>query len=134
MLKRLFLIAALTFSMAAQARHGATTLLDPPPLSIPTGATAADVEKAIVSSGVQRHWHVLDKNPGSILLEYAPREFSVKVKVTYDTKVVNIAYADSSNMEYSQENGVPVIHPNYNRWVNNLAHDIEEQMTLASAK
>ncbi|MDB5975568.1 MAG: hypothetical protein JWR07_2328 [Nevskia sp.] len=134
MLKKLFLIVALVFSMTAQARQSATTLMDPPPLPIPQGVSAVDVEKAIITSGVTRNWKVIEKKPGSILLEYAPREFSVKVKVSYDAHSVNIVYADSTDMEYGQEKGVAVIHPNYNRWVNNLAHDIEAQMSVATAK
>ncbi|HZR36150.1 MAG TPA: hypothetical protein VFA75_12290 [Nevskia sp.] len=134
MFKKLILILALSFSMAAQARHAAVPLQDPPPLPVPAGATAVDVEKAIVVSGAQRSWRVVDKKPGVVVLEYAPRQFSVTVTVSYDAHSVKIAYKDSQDMEYGQENGQPVIHPNYNRWTNNLAHDIESQMSILSVK
>lgn len=134
MLRKLFLILALAFSMTAQARHGATTLLDPPPLAIPQGVTTVDVEKSIITCGLKRSWTVESKKPGAIVLQYAAREFWVKVTVKYDAKFVNISYLDSANLEYSGFNGQAVIHPNYNRWVNNLAHDLEGDMVLRSAK
>jgi hypothetical protein len=92
------------------------------------------VEKAIVGSGLRRGWQVVDRQPGAVTLRYSPRGFSVTVKVTYDNKTINIKYTDSYDMEYEVENGTPLIHPNYNRWVNNLAHDIESEMTLSSIK
>lgn len=134
MLRKLILVAALAVSMTAQARHGATSLKDPPPLPVPQGEKPEVVEKAILSSGVRRNWMVVDKKPGLVVLQYAPREFSVTVNVSYDSQAVKIAYKDSANMEYGQEDGHPVIHPNYNRWVNNLAHDIAGELTLGSVK
>jgi hypothetical protein len=134
MWKRLLLIVALAFSMTAQARHAATTLLDPPPLAIPAGDTALDVEKSILTCGIKRNWTVVDKQPGAIVLQYAAREFWVKVTVKYDSHAVSISYLDSSNLEYSKDNGVAMIHPNYNRWVNNLAHDIDGDLATRTAK
>ncbi|MDR3419148.1 MAG: hypothetical protein P4L83_23475 [Nevskia sp.] len=101
---------------------------------MPQGEKPEVVEKAILSSGVRRNWMVVDKKPGLVVLQYAPREFSVTVNVSYDSQAVKIAYKDSANMEYGQEDGHPVIHPNYNRWVNNLAHDIAGELTLGSVK
>lgn len=134
MQRKLLLVAALAFSMSAQARHGAVTLVDPPPLPVPQGTADANVEKAIISSGVHRNWKVVERKPGAVVLEYAPRDFSVRVTVTHDAKSVHITYADSNNLEYGQEDGHAVIHPNYNRWVNNLAHDIEGELTLGTVK
>jgi hypothetical protein len=134
-LRKLLLVVALAFfSMTAEARHGATTLLDPPPLAIPAGVTAVDVEKSILTSGIKRNWTVVDKKPGAIVLQYAAREFWVKVTVKYDAHAVSIGYLDSSNLEYSNSGGAAMIHPNYNRWVNNLAHDIDGDMAVRMAK
>jgi hypothetical protein len=135
MLKKLLLIVMLAaVSMSAEARRGPTALMDPPALTVPQGATQVDVEKAIITAGISRDWRVLDKKPGLITLQYAPREFSVNVTVSYDAQHISIAYSDSTNLEYGQEDGHPVIHPNYNRWVNNLAHDIESLLAVAAIK
>jgi hypothetical protein len=123
--KILFVLLALTISMTAQARHGAAWLKDPPTIEVPKNTTLANVETAIVNSAAMRGWRVIEKKPGLILLQYAPRDFSATVSVTYSAEKVNIAYKDSSNLEYGQRDGQPVIHPNYNRWVNNLYHDID---------
>lgn len=134
MLKKLLLATVLLVSMSAEARHRPVPLKDPPPLTVPQGVAEADIARAIIFAGATRNWKVTDRKPGDIVLEYAPREFSITVEVKYDTHTVNIGYAGSSNMEYAQENGSAVIHPNYNRWVNNLAHDIESQLTISSVK
>ncbi len=134
MLRKVLLAAALTVSMSAQARHLPVPLVDPAPLTVPAVAKAVDVEKAILVSGAQRGWKAVDNKPGLVVLEYAPREFSVTVAVAYDTHSVKITYKDSSNMEYGKEGGQTVIHPNYNRWTNNLAHDIEAQLSVVVLK
>lgn len=135
MLGRLLLVVALAFfSMTAEARHAAKTLMDPPPLVVPDGVTLVDVEKAILTSSVKHDWTAVDNKPGAIVLQYAAREFSVKVTVKYDVHTVIITYLDSSNLEYSKEDGVAVIHPNYNRWIYTLAHDIEGDLVVRSAK
>ncbi|MBL6751632.1 MAG: hypothetical protein ISP90_13985 [Nevskia sp.] len=134
MLKKLLLAAIVLASASAEARHRAVPLKDPPPLTVPLGVAEADVARAIIFAGATRQWKVTDRKPGDIVLEYAPREFSVTVDVKYDAHTVNISYVGSKNMEYEQENGMAVIHPNYNRWVNNLAHDIDSQLTISSVK
>jgi hypothetical protein len=134
MLKRIVLAALLAVSMTAQARHGAVPMVEPQPVAIPQGASSADVEKAIIDCGVNRGWTVEDKKPGAVTLKYAPRDFWLTVAVSYDARSVKIAYKDSFNLEYGSEDGKPVIHPNYNRWTNNLAHDLAGKLALASVK
>lgn len=137
MIRKLLLVVLSFFAiiaMPAEARRGPAPLKDPPALTLPAGVSGKDVEKVIVSVAVQREWQVIDRQPGLVVLRYAPRDFSVDVTVRYDAKNLTIAYKDSTNLEYGQENGMPVIHPNYNRWVNNLAHDFESQLAVAAVK
>jgi len=134
MMRKILLAATLAVSMTAQARHGSVPLVDPAPVTVPAGAKPADVEKAIFVCGAQRGWKVVDHKPGLVVLEYAPRQFSVTVSVSYDAHAAKIVYKDSSNMEYGHEGSEAVIHPNYNRWTNNLAHDLENQFATLTLK
>ena len=124
MLKRVFLAALLAVSMTAQARHGAVPLVDPAPVAVPQGTSLSDVEKDIMECAIGRDWALEEKKPGAISFKYAPRDFWVTINVSYDAHNVKIAYKDSFNLEYDSQGGTTEIHPNYNRWVNNLAHDI----------
>jgi hypothetical protein len=47
------------------------------------------------------------------------------VQVTYSAKSYSIKYVDSTNLHYSQEGGKTLIHPNYNKWMNNLRQAID---------
>ena len=75
-----------------------------------------------------------DRQPGVVTLRYAVRGFSVTVKARYDSNNVTIKYSDSTELGYGTEDGVAVIHPNYNRWVNNLAHDIAAELSISSIR
>ena len=134
MLKKILMLAALLISTSVIARAPPVPLVDPPVVAVPEATAAAVVEKAIIGSGVRRGWTVIERQPGAVTLRYSPRGFSVTVKVSYDAKGVNVRYADSYDMEYGNQGGHAVIHPNYNRWVNNLAHDIEGEMMLSAIK
>ncbi len=134
MLKKVLLLIAIIISFDAYARASSVPLVDPAPVLVSSTATSASIEKAIVASGVRRHWVVVDRQPGVITLRYAARGFSVTVKTQYDGKSVTIKYSDSTDLDYGMEGGVAVIHPNYNRWVNNLAHDIAAELSASSVK
>ena len=134
MLKKVLLLIVVMLSFDAYARSGPVPLMDPPPVTVPPAVNATTVEKAILSAGLSRNWTIVDKKPGWVTLQYAARGFSVTVKVSYDSNNVSIHYADSSDLEYSVEDGTPVIHRNYNRWVNNLAHDISRELSLGAPK
>lgn len=134
MLKKLLLLIAIVISFDAYARAGSVPLVDPPTMAVPAATAEATIEKAIISSGVRRNWLVTDRQPGVVTLSYAKRGFSVTVKVMYDNSNITIKYADSVNLEYAMNGNTPVIHPNYNRWVNNLAHDIAAELSVTSIK
>lgn len=87
-------------------------------------ATMADVERAIIRAGLQRGWIMRPVKPGHILGTLNVRQHSAVVDITYDTKSYNIAYKDSSNLDYNDGR----IHRNYNGWIQNLEKDIRAQM------
>ncbi len=134
MLKKLFLLIAIVISFDAYARAGSVPLVDPAPVIVPAATTSATVEKAIIGSGLRRKWTVVERQAGVVTLRYAARGFSVTVKVLYSERNVIIKYVDSVELGYEMDYGAPVIHPNYNRWVNNLAHDISLELSLSAIK
>ena len=87
--------------------------------------SAARVKSAIVTAGTRRGWMVADSEPGRITLRYAPRDHEVVVAVRYDNSGYKIEYVSSKDMNYKEKAGGTVIHGNYNRWIRNLASDIQ---------
>jgi hypothetical protein len=89
--------------------------------------TEAQVADAIKRAGVERGWKIVDAGPGHLTGTLDVRKHQAVVDIAYSTTSVKIAYKDSTNLRY--EDGE--IHRNYNRWVNNLAESIREQLGLA---
>ena len=127
MLRKLLLLVLVAVSIAL-AGCGTDPLIDPPPMAIPAGRTAADVEQTVTAVASENGWFVVERKPGRLVLRYSPRDFWVNVEVHYDEQQIVIRYLDSSNLKYHMEGDHPNIHPNYNRWVNNLAHDIQNRL------
>ena len=125
---RKLLRSTLFAAAAVLAACAAEPMVSPPTVAIPANVPASEVERIIA---VQNEWTVTERKPGLIMLRYSPRDFWVNTAVTYDSQQITITYVDSNNLEYGTENGRPVIHPNYNRWVNNLAHDLRAQLAAA---
>lgn len=87
--------------------------------------TAARIKAAIIHAGKSRGWTVTDSEPGKVTLRYAPRTHEVIVAVRYDANGFKIEYVSSREMNYEIKRGTPEIHGNYNRWIRNLAFDIQ---------
>lgn len=103
---------------------------------VPT--SAARIKAAIIHAGKVRGWTVADSEPGRVTLRYVPRTHEVVVAVRYDDNGFKIEYVSSKEMNYEIKRGTPQIHGNYNRWIHNLAQDIQaspvfRQPTMAEA-
>ena len=73
-----------------------------------------------------RRWDILSREPGRIVAKYPPaaseRTETATIAVVYDSNSYSIEYVDSENLLYDANAGT--IHKAYNRWVNNLDHDL----------
>ena len=123
-----FLVAA---SLAAPGVHAARAAPIQNYENLPAASTsgkpltADQVKKAIISGAATRQW-VASLQPGNIVrLTYTARDHSAVVDVAYSENSYSIRYADSTNLNYSQDGGKAVIHPNYNKWINNLRQAID---------
>jgi hypothetical protein len=86
--------------------------------------TMTDVERAIIRAGLALGWQMRPVKPGHIQGTLNLRTHTAVVDITYDTKSYNIAYKDSTNLDYNDGR----IHRNYNGWIQNLEKGIRAQM------
>ncbi|HIV55145.1 MAG TPA: hypothetical protein H9898_05130 [Candidatus Anaerobiospirillum stercoravium] len=100
--------------------------------SIPVGVTSAEVKQVIKDAGAKRDWIVKDMGNGVCEATYIARGHQIVVKVTYDKDSYEISYVSSQGMKVDTQEGT--IHRNYNRWVNNLKHDIDLGLLQAEAR
>ncbi|WP_126833547.1 hypothetical protein [Pseudidiomarina aquimaris] len=81
------------------------------------------VRMAIIEAGAQRGWAMSDYSDDELHAELYVRQHYAKVRIPYSTEGFSIYYVASDNLDLSRDG--KRIHRNYNRWVNNLRHDIQ---------
>lgn len=98
------------------------------PIPANPAATMENVEKAILRAGLTLGWQMAPKGPGQIEGILLLRKHRAVVDITYDTEIFNIAYKDSTNLDYVDKD--KTIHSNYNGWIQNLEKGIRAQVTV----
>lgn len=126
------LAALAAFAFSGQVMARSAPLVDPDPIEIPAGLTDKQIAKEIKRALLQRGWEVTSDKPGDIEGTLHLRTHMAKIRITYDSRQVNIAYLDSSELEYAQKNGKRVIHPNYLGWIGFLASDIKANLAVTA--
>ncbi|MDM7086163.1 hypothetical protein QUG53_05370, partial [Enterobacter asburiae] len=93
------------------------------------GHTADQVKTAILKAGQKRDWIMTETGPGMIKGRLQSRDHSVQVSIPYTATSYSINYENSLNLKAADGK----IHKNYNRWVNNLDHDIQLNLSAGAA-
>jgi len=96
---------------------------------VSTGHTADQVKTAIMKAGQKRDWIMTETGPGMIKGRLQSRDHSVQVSIPYTATSYSINYENSLNLKAADGK----IHKNYNRWVNNLDHDIQLNLSSGAA-
>ena len=97
--------------------------------TVSTGHTADQVKTAILKAGQKRDWIMTETGPGMIKGRLQSRDHSVQVSIPYTATSYSINYENSLNLKAADGK----IHKNYNRWVNNLDHDIQLNLSSGAA-
>lgn len=127
------LIAFFAFASLAHARDAAPLVnLENQPISTGSGKTLTldDVRRALRQASAVRGWSIEDGAPGQALATLVVRgKHTIKVDVAFTEKTISFKYRDSVNMKYgTNEDGKPVIHPFYMKWVDNLMADLRIEL------
>lgn len=97
--------------------------------TVTAGHTAEQVKMAILKAGQKRDWIMTEAGPGVIKGRLQSRDHSVQVSIPYTATSYSINYENSLNLKAADGK----IHKNYNRWVNNLDHDIQLNLSAGAA-
>jgi hypothetical protein len=102
------------------------------------------VTKAIVLAGMGLKWEMDVAAPGHIIGTLNLRSHQAVVDITYTTKIYSITYKSSQNLVPNYWSGTtkqvkpqdkelsnPLIHRNYNGWIENLNNAIRTQVIAA---
>lgn len=133
------LVAAMLLALPSHAARQAP-LIEPARVALqsPDGQrlTADKVRDAILAGAQPLGWLVSKEAAGVLDLSYNKQgKHYVVVRATYDAEGYQLRYVSSTNLNYEVKTAGPEIHPNYNRWIQNLiAHIlIPGQVTKVSA-
>lgn len=77
-----------------------------------------------------RNWRMKTESVGVIDGRYISRGHMAHIRINYTANGYRINYVDSENL--NADNGK--IHRNYNRWINNLDHDIQLRLAINATK
>jgi hypothetical protein len=129
-------VAGMLACAAPAAWASAQPLIEPDRVQFATGvaADAADqaaVHQAIVEAAGQRAWKIQDDKPGRLMLLAQTQTHIATVDVIYDGRGFQIKYNGSLDMDYAVEDGHPVIHPRYNRWISTLSNEIRRSLVFS---
>lgn len=90
-----------------------------------TPVTQEMVRSAIITASQKRDWQVTKDEPGKLTLKYDKQGKHIAiVEASYDATGFELKYLESTNLNYAEKDGVRMIHPNYNHWIQNLVKDI----------
>lgn len=92
--------------------------------------TAEAVQKVIVGAAQARKWTVTRVPEGSKIHAklFVRNKHTVVVEIENTESAFSVRYVSSIDMKYGVVDGVPVIHPFYNRWVNELIESIRTEL------
>jgi hypothetical protein len=99
-------------------------------ISSATPPTAELVSKAIINGAQARKW-TITRVPESSKIHaklFVRNKHTVVVEIENTATTYSVRYVSSIDMKYRIEEGVPVIHPFYNRWVNELIESIRTEL------
>ncbi len=89
----------------------------------------------IKRAGASLGWVMEDQQPGLMRGTLNLRTHQAVVDVPYDARRFSIRYVSSTDLDYSgnvaaQNHGGPMIHRNYNGWIENLEHKISAESAI----
>ena len=107
--------------------HKNRMLYNPEPISV---HQSSNVRNSIRNALKRYEWIVESDKPGMMVAKQMRRSHMAKVKITYNSKKVNVEYVNSDNLNYSvDEEGNKRIHGTYNTWVTNLERAIASEVS-----
>jgi len=121
---------SLCWASAAEARGSVPIIAHDNVLLAAGPLTTDQVRSAILRAAARTGypWTVTAGGPDSLVATTIVRgKHTAEVTITYTRTSITVAYRDSKNLNYRVRKGVAEIHPNYNKWVQELIDAIQTE-------
>lgn len=128
-------ILALSVSGAAFARNVVPVVNYAAVSAVPASAqplTVDQVKQIIRKVGETKKWTITDQGNNQLLGSYSWNggKHTIVVEFNCTAEGYSATYFNSINMKYEVVNGVPMIHPHYNRFVSEFNDAVRFEMTM----
>jgi hypothetical protein len=110
-------------SQSAAELHGVRGV-PPRSFDLPAGTTADQVGESLQRALKGRGWEVTATAPGRVDSTLHIRDHVAVIRVDYTASQATFSYVDSTNLEYSDEDGFATVHRQYYNWINFLGGDL----------
>ncbi len=126
--KKFSLYALMLITLFAASACVIKSKIQTPSHPIASHISANQVEKAIMKACAEINWKAKKIEANTIRATIIVRgKHTIVVDIPYTTSSYKINYVSSVNMDTDGEGH---IHPNYNKWVDNLAMHINQNLAL----
>jgi hypothetical protein len=131
-LKLTVLVFAAVFSLNAAARAPVAIVnYDNIPIATSSGKVLQpeQIKSAIQLAGGAKNWAIASQADGKLLGTLHVRgKHTIVVEIAYTADKYSLQYRDSTNMKFGEQDGNKVIHPFYNKWVQDLRDTIRLEL------
>jgi hypothetical protein len=94
--------------------------------------TTEEVKQAIMAAAGAKNWSIAHQADGKLQAILNVRnKHTIVVEIAYAKEHYSLTYKDSTNMKFSQQDGHSVIHPFYNKWVQDFKDAIRRELLKA---
>ncbi len=106
-------------------------IYNPDPIKAPCKLSADKMKSAIRQALHGRGWTSNDLGPGHMEGKLFKRRHVAIIDIRYDAEQATIRYKSSENLNYEKSGEEELIHGNYNKWIRNIEHDLEVNLSRA---
>ena len=131
----LALLGAVLLAANAHAQRQPVPIVNHENVAVTTSSATAPtpeaVTKAIISAAQAKKWTIthVAGSPKIQAKLFVRNKHTVVVEIESSANAYSLRYVSSIDMKYGIQDGVPVIHPFYNRWVSELMDGIRSELT-----
>jgi hypothetical protein len=120
-LKSLVIVVIALFSLNVVARE-TVPIINYDTIAVATNSSKApsaeQVKQAIITAAGSKGWSIAYQADGKLLATLVVRsKHTIVVEIGSTADSYSLRYKDSTNMNFGERDGVPSIHPYYNKWV-----------------
>lgn len=113
--------------VGAGAAQSSVPMELPPPLELPEFTDSIKVSKALLLALSNCKWLVESDTGESITARLDIRRHTARIRLDYTPRRIRYHYLDSAELGYEIEDGEPLIHPAFNKWLQQLDQEIRIQ-------